>query len=423
MIRVAIAGAGKAGLALLDIFQSNGVVKNVGITDTDENAPALLVAREWGVFIAKDIGELLAQEPDVVINVTGDADVGRMIREMGSLHTEVIEGTGARFLWGLVQRQKDAKKDMDTIYRNGLVLTSSKKLENVLNATLEKAMELTETPAGSIALCERNEMVMAAWKGLSSEILSVPRWTPRQNGLTAYILKHKEPVEIQDIGEYPFADSYALREEGIQSVLAYPLKINGDIVGIIYLDDFKPRHFSDRHKNLIRLFGTQAAQAIDKFRILDELYRVIGELDETTAYFKNVLDDSQDMIATTDNDGRIVEFSRGGERILGYTREEIIGRKASDFYRDRSEREQVLDTLRSKGAVCNHETRLVRKDGTPVDISLTISRLTDKAGRVVGTVGVSKDITEEKRLRHELQSRNGPGNSKKSTGSSRRRTR
>jgi diguanylate cyclase (GGDEF)-like protein/PAS domain S-box-containing protein len=406
MIRVAIAGAGKAGLALLDIFQSNGVVKNVGITDTDENAPALLVAREWGVFIAKDIGELLAQEPDVVINVTGDADVGRMIREMGSPHTEVIEGTGARFLWGLVQRQKDAKKDMETIYRNGLVLTSSKKLENVLNATLEKAMELTETPAGSIALCERNEMVMAAWKGLSSEILNVPRWTPRQNGLTAYILKHKEPVEIQDIGEYPFADSYALREEGIQSVLAYPLKINGDIVGIIYLDDFKPRHFSDRHKNLIRLFGMQAAQAIDKFRILDELYRVIGELDETTAYFKNVLDDSQDMIATTDNDGRIVEFSRGGERILGYTREEIIGRKASDFYRDRSEREQVLDTLRSKGAVCNHETRLVRKDGTPVDISLTISRLTDKAGRVVGTVGVSKDITEEKRLRHELQSRN-----------------
>ncbi len=406
MIRVAIAGAGKAGRALLDIFQSNGVVRNVGITDRDENAPGLVVAKEWGVFIAKDVGELLAQEPDVVINVTGDPDVGRIVREKGSPRTEVIEGTGARFLWGLVQRQKDARKDMENLYQNGLALTSSKKLGGVLNATLEKAMELTEAPAGSIALCDRNEMVMAVWKGLHSEILSVPRWTPRPNGLTAYILKHKEPVEIRDIYEYPFADSYALRGEGIQSILACPLMINGDIVGIIYLDDFKPRHFSDRHRNLIRLFGMQAAQAIDKFRILDELYRVIGELDETTVYFKNVLDDSQDMIATTDNDGRIVEFSRGGERILGYTREEVIGRKASDFYHDRSERQKVLDLLRSKGAVCNHETRLVRKDGAPVDISLTISRLTDKTGKVVGTVGVSKDITEEKRLRNELRSRN-----------------
>ncbi len=406
MIRVAIAGAGKAGRALLDIFQSNGVVKNVGITDTDEKAPGILLAREWGVFVARDIGELLAQEPDVVINVTGDPAVGRMIMEKGSPRTEVIEGNGAHFLWGLVQRQKDAKKDMENLYQNGVVLTSSKTLADVLDATLEKAMQLTEVPAGSIALCDRSEMVMAAWKGLHSEILSVPRWTPRPQGLTAHILKYREPVEIGNISEYPFADSYALREEGVQSILACPLTINGDIVGIIYLDDFSPRRFSRRHKDLIRLFATQAAQAIDKFRILDELYRVIGELDKTSAYFKSVLDDSQDMIATTDNDGRIVEFSQGGERILGYARQEIIGRNASDFYADRAEREKVLDVLRSRGAVCNHETRLVRKDGTPVDISLTISRLTDKTGRVVGTVGVSKDITEEKRLRNELHARN-----------------
>jgi diguanylate cyclase (GGDEF)-like protein/PAS domain S-box-containing protein len=406
MIKVAIVGAGKGGSALLDIFQSNGVVKNVGITDKDDNAPALRIAREWGVFVARDLGELLLQGPDIVINVTGDPGVSGLMRETALPGIEVIEGAGARFLWGLVQRQKDAKKDMETLYQNGLSLTSSKKLNDVLNATLEKAMELTETPAGSIALCDRNEMVMAAWKGLHSNILSIPRWTPRPNGLTAYILKHKETVEIADINEYPFADGYALREEGIQSILAYPLKINGDIVGIIYLDDFKPRRFSDRHKRLIRLFGMQAAQAIEKFRILDELYRVIGELDETTAYFKSVLDDSQDMIATTDNDGKIVEFSRGGERILGYSREEIIGKKASDFYRDRSERESVLETLRSKGAVYNHETQLERKDGKTVDISLTISRLTDKTGKVVGTVGVSKDITEEKRLRNELRGKN-----------------
>jgi diguanylate cyclase (GGDEF)-like protein/PAS domain S-box-containing protein len=150
----------------------------------------------------------------------------------------------------------------------------------------------------------------------------------------------------------------------------------------------------------------QAAQAIDKFRILDELYRVITDLDEATSYLKNVLDDSQDMIMTTDNEGTIIEFSRGGERILGYTRDEIIGRKASDFYLDKEERAMVLNTLKGSGAMFNYETVLLKKDGSPVNISLTISELKSQTGRVIGTVGISKDITEEKRLRDELHTKN-----------------
>jgi PAS domain S-box-containing protein len=364
MVKVAIVGAGKAGGALLDIFKTNGTVKPVGITDRDTNAPALAIAKEWGIYVAKDIEELCTRDPDIIINVTGDHDVNRLIRQTAPSRIEVIEGAGAKFLWGLVQRQQTARHDMETLYQNGLKLTSSKSLKDVLSATLEKAMKLTETPAGSIALLDRNEMVMAAYRGVRSAILDIPRWKPKANGLTSHILKHKEAVEIRDIKEYPFPDNYALRDEGIQSILAYPLMINGDIVGILYLDDFKPRKFSERHKNLISLFGMQAAQAIDKFRVIDELFKVVGELNETTAYFRSVLDDSQDMIATTDTEGRIVEFSRGGERILGYARDEVIGMKASGFYADKKERAGILEILRAKGAVYNYETRLVKKDGS-----------------------------------------------------------
>jgi len=213
-------------------------------------------------------------------------------------------------------------------------------------------------------------------------------------------------VEISDIREHPLFDSGAIHEEGIRSILAYPLMVNGDVVGILYLDDFAPREYSERHKSLIGLFGTHAAQAIEKFRILNELYGVITELDETTAYLKSVLDDSQDMIMTTSTDGRIVEVSRGCERILGYVRDELAGVMAADLYADRDERAAILDIIRRKGAICNHETTLLRKDGSPVDISLTISQLRSKTGKVIGTVGISKDITEEKRLREELSCRN-----------------
>ncbi|MBI5639062.1 MAG: diguanylate cyclase [Nitrospirae bacterium] len=405
MIRVALVGAGKAGSAMLGLFQTNVVVKTVGITDSDRNAPGLAVARTLGVFVAGSTAELYAQKPDIIINVTGNPDLSRDLLASAPAGTEVMDGNGARLLLGMVQRQKSAKKEMETLYQNGLSLLSAKSLNEVLSATLEKAMELTDTPAGSIALCERNEMVMAVSRGLSS-FQDVSRWKLRPNGLTSYVLAQKKPVEIADVREYTAFDTSSLTREGILSIFAFPLMINGDIVGILFLDAFSPRTFSDTHRNLIRLFGVQAAQAIDKFRILEELYNVITDLDGATAYLKNVLDDSQDMIMTTDTDGKIVEYSQGGERILGYTRDEIIGMQASDFYLDKNERARVLDILGSKGAVFNYETQLVKKDGSAVDISLTISQLTNKTGKIIGTVGISKDITEEKRLRNELSEKN-----------------
>lgn len=295
------------------------------------------------------------------------------------------------------------KKDLWTIYQNGLSLTSAKSLENVLAATLEKALLLTNVPAGSIALRQRSEMVMAASAGFSSSISDLTRWKLRDGGLTAHIMACRNSVVIPDIAKETLFDGQPLLNAGIRALLACPLRLNGDIVGILYLDDFKPRKFAERHKNLLLLFAMQAAQAIDKFRILDELYRVIADLDEKTAYLKNVLDDSQDMIMTTDSDGIIVEISRGGERILGYTRDEIIGLQAADFYLDPEERAKVIEVLKSRGVVCNYETKLFRKDGSPVDINLTISQLRNKTGRVIGTVGISKDITEEKKLRDELR--------------------
>ncbi|MDP3260602.1 MAG: response regulator, partial [Thermodesulfovibrionales bacterium] len=130
------------------------------------------------------------------------------------------------------------------------------------------------------------------------------------------------------------------------------------------------------------------------------------ELEESLGYLQGVLDDSQDMIATTDNRGKIVKFSKGGGRILGYRVDEVIGRNAAEFYVDKEERTKILEALKEEGAMYNYETKLQKKDGSHVDISLTISRLRDKSGNIIGTVGVSKDITEEKQLREKLKEKN-----------------
>jgi diguanylate cyclase (GGDEF)-like protein/PAS domain S-box-containing protein len=288
---------------------------------------------------------------------------------------------------------------MSVLYQNGIRITKARNLKEVLNKILESAMKLTETPTGSIALIDGDEMFMAAHTGLTCEFFKENRWTPRENGLTYRILRGKEPVEFQDTEKDPIFEGTQILKEGIRSLLASPLPLDNSVVGILYLDDFKPREFTERHKNLIKIFSSFAAKAIEKFKLLHEL-------EESLGYLQGVLDDSQDIIVTTDNRGRIVKFSKGGSRILGYEADEVIGRKAAEFYVDREERAKILEALKEEGAVYNYETKLLKKDGFHVDISLTISRLRDKAGNIIGTVGVSKDITEERQLREKLKDKN-----------------
>ena len=399
MLKIAVIGAGKGGSALLDIFHTNGSVEIVGVTDRDKNAPGLNLAKEWSIFIAEDIKELYGQKPDIVINATGKPEISKFIVDNFPYPSEVLEGKSAKLLWELVNRQQASKKDMEVLYQNGLLITKAKNLKQVLDEVLRSAMELTETPAGSIALFEGGELIMATQQGLSKGFLKNPRWKPRGNGVTRHILKQKGPVEFSNIDKEPIYENTNILKEGIKSILASPLQIGGDMVGILYLDDFKPREFTERHKNLISLFSTFAAQAIHK-------YKLIHKLEESLAYFQGILDDSQDMIITTDQEGCIVKFSRGGERILGYKADEIIGKNASELYVCKGERTSILETIKKKGAIYNYETKLIKKDGSSVDISLTISELRDKTDNVIGTVGVSKDITEEKRIRKEIKNKN-----------------
>ncbi|HCC69458.1 MAG TPA: hypothetical protein DEP99_06215 [Nitrospiraceae bacterium] len=399
MIRVAIVGAGKGGSSLLDVFHANGEVKIVGIMDKDKNALGLNLAKEWGIVITRDIKGLCRHKPEIVINATGRREVTGLIKKEFTYPVEIIEGTGAKFLWDLVKRQQEAKKDITALYQNGITITKSKNLYHVLDEVLLSAMKLTETPAGSIALMEDSAMFMAAHKGLGEDFFEEQRWVPRKNGLTHQILSSRGPVEFKNTEKDPLFKGTKILEAGIKSLLASPLLLDGGVVGILYVDDFNHREFTERHKNLMQLFSSLAAQAIEKFKLMHDL-------EESLTYLQGVFDNSEDMIVTTDNKGRVVKFSKGGERILGYTADEIAGKTAADFYVDKEERAKILEVLRKSGAIHNYETKLERKDSSYVDISLTISHMKDKTDNIIGTVGVSKDITKEKRLREELKEKN-----------------
>lgn len=137
-------------------------------------------------------------------------------------------------------------------------------------------------------------------------------------------------------------------------------------------------------------------------RMTSELSIRTRELRETRDYLLGIVENSADLIITVNPDGLIETFNRGAETILGYHRSEVIGRRIEMLFARPAERDRAIRQLADRDNVVNYETRFLRKDGTPVDIILTLSRLRDPQGRAIGTFGISKDVTEYKKLQQEL---------------------
>jgi len=121
------------------------------------------------------------------------------------------------------------------------------------------------------------------------------------------------------------------------------------------------------------------------------------------AWLAAIVSSSHDAIASKTLDGTITSWNESAERMFGYTPEEIIGQSVRRLIPcDRQEEEdRILARLRAGERIEHFETVRVRKDGSHLDVSLTISPIRDRAGTIVGASKIARDITERKRLERE----------------------
>jgi PAS domain S-box-containing protein len=111
-----------------------------------------------------------------------------------------------------------------------------------------------------------------------------------------------------------------------------------------------------------------------------------------------IVDSSDDAIISKNFDGIITSWNKSAERIFGYTADEAIGKPITLLIPPEccGEEEEIIARLRRGERVDHFETTRMRKDGSTLDVSLTISPVRDAKGQVVGASKVARDITERK---------------------------
>jgi len=139
-------------------------------------------------------------------------------------------------------------------------------------------------------------------------------------------------------------------------------------------------------------------------RDITERKMMEAELVQTKNLLQNIFDSSIDGITSADLEGNVIYSSSRAKDILGYEREEFLGKKVYVHYENGVEdAKKIMKELKEKGELRDYDMRFKKKDGELIDINLSASYLRNEKGEVIGTLGVYRDITEKKRLEAQLQ--------------------
>lgn len=121
--------------------------------------------------------------------------------------------------------------------------------------------------------------------------------------------------------------------------------------------------------------------------------------EEKIRILANAVESSNDAIITTSLEGVVTSWNKGAEQVYGYPAEEILGKNVSIIESPglKGEIGQLTEKIKNNEKVQYYETLRLKKDGTPIDISVSLSPIFNSSGEFVAISAISRDITERKK--------------------------
>ena len=259
-------------------------------------------------------------------------------------------------------------------------ISERKRVELRAQEAEERFRRLFATAPMAVFVCDKdaviqdfNEQAVELWgrepsRGIEKHCGSVKLWLPDGTHLP----HEQSPLRSVLATGIPVRNAEVLIERPDGSLL--PVLVN-----------FAPLWNSDE----------EIAGAITSFVDISER----KSIEEAAQRLASIVESSDAAIASKDLNGVIKTWNAAAERLFGYLAEEIVGKSVTILIPPDRENEEpaILDRIARGERIDHYETVRRRKDGTLIDVSLTVSPVRDKTGKIVGASKIARNISERKR--------------------------
>ncbi|MCX6032278.1 MAG: GAF domain-containing protein [Chloroflexi bacterium] len=227
-------------------------------------------------------------------------------------------------------------EELEGLQAVGMALTSESDLEQLLSRVTEKAAEVLEADLATVYLYDRatNEFYLPILVGAKSQPL------PSKDGIAARVIEGGELVIAEDSFVHPLLkDSSFIRNRGVKSSAAIPLKYGKEPVGILFINYVRePHRFTDSDKRAIRIFADQAATAINMAGLLYDA--------------KRQLETVQEVVRAVEVHAKLPDYLQS---ILNLTLGEVGARDGTIQLLDKATNELIIRARAGKLAQKSHE--------------------------------------------------------------------
>jgi PAS domain S-box-containing protein len=314
-----------------------------------------------------------------------------LVRTNETLRVEIDERK--RIEGELIQRTKE----LEALNEMGVLINQSLDLDRVFRVALEKAVSLTGYDDGTIYLTNDEKQILERKYVLKPPfaLAEESKVIKYGEGLSGKAIISKQPV-LASIDEYSSHRMVpALKKEGIQTLMAFPLLSKGRAIGTIILLSYSRRELSQRDIHLLESIGSQIGLAVENASLFSNVAKAKSEWETT-------FDAVTNGIIIIDRDYRIIRVNKHTLKRFGVEFNDLIGKKCFETLEHRDtpcERCCVSDVFATKkSAFLEKENKYTKRL-----FQLHTFPILNEAREVVGAVELASDITEEKRLEIEKE--------------------
>jgi PAS domain S-box-containing protein len=346
---VLIIGGGKGGTAILKILHEVSLMKIIGISDLNEEAIGLRLAKEWGVPAGRDWREFLDDSVDIVVEVTGDQKVFEAVREERGKNTVLIPGSVAFLISKLLEEKEEL-------------------IHQLTSESFKRDLIFNSTDDG---------MVGIDFQGI---VMLFNRSAERMIGIDSEDAVGKHINDVIPGSKLTTTLETRRTEINQEVVLDNGLKIISNRIPMI----------------------TEEEEVMGAFTVFKDITEVVNLAEEITnlkeiqTMLEAIIHSSDDAISVVDEEGKGILINPAYTRITGLTQDEVIGKPATA---DISEGESIhLKVLQTRRSIRGTRMRVgPKRKEVIVNVAPIIVN-----GKLKGSVGVIHDMSEIQSLTQEL---------------------